>query len=109
MQTARDIIGRSILMHPTLFREALSEQARMHSRQALLYAMPSQARSRQGAEASAKACLKAVAAIDAEDIDAIIAECGPMVISLNVAGKLQCLPRHVLTAAAVAWDEDNAN
>ena len=101
--TASEIISRSIAMHPSLFREALIRQADMHDD----YARVSQhnRRAQQGAESSRAACLRAYDAVGAEDVDAILADCGTMVIALNVAGKLQCLPRHTISQAAVDWQE----
>jgi hypothetical protein len=107
--TAADIIARSIIAHPSLFREALIRQAEMHDDYARLCA--TNLRAAQGAEASRTACLTAYDLVGYDSADAktraelICAETGPAVIALNVAGKLQCLPRHMLTAAAVKLDE----
>jgi hypothetical protein len=101
---AKEIIARSILLHPSLFRESLIKQAEMHDNYAQL---STDARARQGAEAQRNACLKAYDAVGREDADAIVSEIGPMVVALNVAAKLQCLPPHVRTAAAIEWDELN--
>lgn len=98
--TARDIIARSIAAHPSLFREALIRQAEMHDDYAML---TTNIRAKQGARASWKACLAAYDAVDMGDVDAICSDCGTMVIALNVACKLQCIPPHIRTAAAVTW------
>jgi len=97
--TARDIIQRSIVCHPSLFREMLIKQADMHDDYAKV---TSDIRAKQGAIASMNACFFAYDAIDNDDVDAIVSRCGPMVIALNVACKLQCIPNHIRTAAAIA-------
>lgn len=110
MGKAKDIIERSILMHPSLFREALIAQAETHDDYAKL---TTDKRAAQGASASRAACLRAYDWIGRDDLSdgeraaCIAAECGPMVIALNVACKLQCLPAHVRTAAAVDWEEEH--
>lgn len=103
--TAREIIARSILMHPSLFRESLIAQAELHDNYANL---TTNVRAAQGAAASRAACLRAYDAIGMDDADAIVADCGTMVIALNVACKLQCLPPHIRTAAAVEWEAARA-
>lgn len=111
MAKAKDIIERSIEMHPTLFCEALNGQAMDH----LKYAngTTTSVRSIQGAIASLKACERASDWVGRDDLPAgerascICAECGTMVVALNVACKLQLIPAHVRTAAAVDWEENN--
>jgi hypothetical protein len=106
--TAADIIRRSIVAHPSLFRDSLIKQAEMHDDYSRL---THNVRAAQGADASRHACLNAYDIIGDDDLSAdeaaakICAKTGTAVIALNVAGKLQCLPRHVLTAAAVKLDE----
>lgn len=99
--TAFDIISRSIIMHPSLFREALIKQATMHDDYSRV---TNDKRAAQGATSSCNACLRAYDAVGASDVDSILTDCGTMVIALNVACKLQCIPPHVRTAAAVAWE-----
>lgn len=101
--TAVDIITRSIVAHPTLFREALIEQADQHNDYSRLTHNDG---ARRGAVASAYACLRAYDLIgDGDDArsraETICQETGPAVIALNVACKLQCLPPHIRTAAAI--------
>lgn len=108
--TAADIIQRSIIAHPSLFRESLIKQAEMHDDYSRISTNP---RARQGAEASKNACLVAYDTIGDEDqtprerANGICMKTGTAVIALNVAGKLQCLPRHMLTSAAIKLDEGN--
>lgn len=110
--SAADIIARSILMHPSLYRESLIKQAEMHDDYSKLSRDP---RATQGAIAQKNACLKIYDFVGADDLSPaeaateICRECGTMVVALNAAGKLQCLPRHMLTAAAVQWDEEHAS
>lgn len=112
--TANEIIRASIVAHPVEFRAALIKQAEMHDDYARTVSNP---RARQGAMAQFHACLSAYDTIGLvprliggydEAASMICAKCGTMVIALNVAGKLQGLPRATLTAAAVAWDSANA-
>lgn len=104
-----DIIERSLIAHPSLFVDALTQQAQMHAEYSRT---TNNVRARQGADASERACERAAEFAEREDLPAreraacIAAETGPAVLALNVAGKLQCLPRHMLTAAAVALDNE---
>lgn len=104
--SAREIIARSILMHPSLFAESL--QARENEDRA--YAASRDGRTRQSAEASARAYQRAREFAGRDDLSeeeraaCICAETGPAVVALNVACKLQCIPPHIRTAAAVALD-----
>lgn len=106
--TARDIIERSIVCHDETFRTALIQQAEVHDTSAMF--TPSE-RARQGAMASFKACLSAYDIIGRDDMTPyekalfIGSDCGTMVIALNIACKLQCLPPHIRTQAAIAWGE----
>ncbi len=101
--TARDIIERSIIAHPSLFREALIAQATMHDNYARLATDRLAAR---GAAAMASDCLSAYDAVGMENPDAICERCGTMVVALNVAAKLQCLPPHMKAEAAAAWETE---
>lgn len=106
--TALEIIARSIADHPTLFRASLVSQAETHDDYATL---TRDGRARQGAEAQRDACLRAYDAIGRDDLAPseraamICRRCGDMVISLNVAAKMQELSPAVRTAAAVNWQE----
>lgn len=109
--TAADIIQRSIIAHPSLFRESLIKQAEMHDDYSRITTNP---RARQGADASRNACLIVYDIVGDQNATAETRATqicdrgtGPAVIALNVAGKLQCLPRHMLTAAAIKLDEGN--
>lgn len=102
---AKEIIARSIVMHPGLFTEMLEKQSREGRAYSLTAGLDP--RSKEGAIANARACERAIEAIQKSDADAIVAECGPMVVALNIACKLQLLPAHERTAAAVEWDELN--
>ena len=103
--TARDIITRSIECHSGGFRAALIELAEAHDSWALF---TNSARGRQGAVASFKACLSAYDIIGRDDMSIddkalfITSDCGTMITALNVACKLQDLPAHVRTQAAIA-------
>ena len=106
--TSADIIRRSIVAHPSLFREALINQAAIHDDYSQLTI---NARAAQGADASKLACLRAYDFVgcdnltDDERAAEICKDCGTMVVALNVACKLQCLPAHIRTAAAVSWED----
>ena len=96
MTLARDIIARSIETDRAGFRASLVTQAEMHDDYANV---TSDRRAAQGAIASRNACLVAYDC----DIDDILSRCGPMVIALNVACKLQGISAAQRTAAAVEW------
>lgn len=102
--TARQIIGRAMFAKENAaeFRAQLIKQAEMHDDYAKLTRDHGAYR---GAIAQRSACLRAYDAVGRDDLDAILSDCGTMVVALNVAAKLQGLPAHVRTAAAVAWDE----
>lgn len=109
--TAHDIIKRSIIAHPTMFADMLRDRANEDYR----YARDAiNVRAAQGAKASGNAAMTAYHLIkehndDPENCASIICEdCGAMVIALNIAYKLQCLPPHIRTQAAVDWQERNA-
>jgi hypothetical protein len=103
--TARDILARSIECHNDAFRASLIEQAEMHDDWA---STTINERARQGAVASFNACLRAYDFAGRDDLPVderaacIAHEMGPMIIALNVACKLQDLPAHVRTQAAIA-------
>ncbi len=96
--TAIDIIKRSVALHPTFFTDHLAMRlqndtayAAGHYNQAI----------RRSVEASAKAYRRAIDAIEADDVKRLSDDMGAGVVALNVACKLQCLPPHVRTAAAL--------
>jgi hypothetical protein len=103
--TARDILTRSIECDSGAFRAALIELAEAHDSWA---SFTNNERGRQGAVASFKACLSAYDIIGRDDMSTedkalfITSDCGTMITALNVACKLQDLPAHVRTQAAIA-------
>lgn len=105
--TAVQIIARSIIAHPSLFRESLIKQAEMHDDYSRL---ATNARTAQGAEASKNACLTTYDFVGDDELSneeraaKICEKTGPAVIALNVACKLQCIPSHIRTAAAIMLD-----
>lgn len=109
--SAVDIITRSIIAHPSLFREQLIRQAEIHDNYSLLTTNEQAA---QGARSSRNACLNAYDTIgdcddeisDRERAEAICLNLGAAVIALNIACKLQCLPSHI-RAHAVSTLEGN--
>jgi hypothetical protein len=106
--SAMDIIQRSIVTHPTLFRDTLIKQAEMNDDYARATTNP---RAMQGVRSSFNACLLVYDIIGDDELTAreaaetICAKTGTAVIALNIACKLQCLPPHIRTAAAVMLDE----
>ena len=109
--SAADIIERSIVTHPSLFREMLIKQAEQHDDYVYL---SHNERAKQGARASKNACLVAYDTVGDEDqtprerAESICANTGAAVIALNVACKLQCLPPHIRTAAVIKLDSGDA-
>lgn len=96
--TAIDIIKRSALMHPSFFADHLAlclsndlGYAAGHTNEAV----------RRSVQASARAYQRAIDALQADDVDRLTTDMGAGVVALNVACKLQCLPPHVRTAAAL--------
>lgn len=96
--TAIDIIGRSIVCHPSLFREAL---AAAQSEDTRYGATREDVAVKRAVSARAAACGRAVAAVDNEDAGALSDDVGAGIVALNIACKLQCIPPHVRTAAAL--------
>lgn len=105
--TARDIIARSIVCHPSLFSEALQNRENEDRR----YAASRDGRTKRAAEASARAYQRArefaerLDLYETERAACICAETGPAIVALNIACKLQCLPPHMRTAAAIDLDK----
>lgn len=109
--SAADIIERSIIAHPSLFRDMLIKQAEQHDDYSRL---TGNLGAQRGAIASKNACLRAYDFIGEGDnarsrAETLCTETGPAVIALNVACKLQCLPPHIRTAAAVSLDKEPDN
>jgi len=101
--TAVDIIARSIAMHPTTFLEALQTRAWDDSRYA---ATRDNAAIKRAVLASFDATMRACDKVRAENPHGFACDMGAGIIALNTACKLQCLPSHIRTQAAVAqWGE----
>jgi hypothetical protein len=88
-------------MHPSLFRGSLIAQAEMHDNYA---ALATDSRAVAGAESMRASCLRVYDAVGAGCIDGVMQNLGDMVVALNAAAKLQCLPPHIKTQAVTAWD-----
>lgn len=97
--TAVDILARSAACHPSAFREALETRAKTDTAYANAH---ENGAGKAAILASAAATQRAIAALDAGNIAALAADMGAGIIALNIACKLQCLPPHLRTAAAVA-------
>jgi hypothetical protein len=95
---AIDIIGRSMAMHPTLFLECLQSRA---GEDACYAASRDNPRIRESVMASHHATSRAIAVVDCGAADDFAADMGAGIIALNVACKLQCLPPHIRTSAAI--------
>lgn len=103
--TALDIIARSVAMHPSLFVEALQARQTEDMRYAAGRENEAIARS---VKASAYAAGRAMAYIEAEQLPSFEGDMGAGVIALNIACKLQCLPPHTRTAAALrTWPQQD--
>lgn len=84
----RDVIARSILMHPSLYREAMIRAAEVHDNYSRM------THDKQAANMAARsraACLNVYDAIDREDADGIAANFLQKVVAFSEAAKLQCL------------------
>lgn len=103
--TAIEIIRRSILMHPSLFAEALNDRLRQDQE----YKIGKIGRARKAVEATANATSRAISLVeaeDAEDAEAFAVDMAAGIIALNIACKLQCIPPHVRTNAALrTWEQ----
>lgn len=99
------IIKRSVVLHPSLFADALL-QRRVGD---ITYAgaLPSShGTTYRSVMASANAAERAYAAVKAENVDAFASDIAAGIIALNIACKLQCLPPHVRTSAALrTWEQ----
>lgn len=104
-QSATDIIQRSIELHPSLFIEALKTRAQ----EDYTFADQRSGAAARAGYASAKAAELAASALEHDEDASAFAMASMMsagIIALGVACRLQCLPHHVRTAAAVAtWGE----
>lgn len=98
--TAIDIIKRSAVCHPTLFREALVASKDADFAYAKNLDRAREAMVVKSVLARANATNDAISAIDIEDFDFFASNLGAGIVTLNIACKLQVLPPHVRTAAA---------
>ena len=102
MKPAIGIISRSATMHPSLFIEALESRAYEDSRYAASRDNP---RIKQSVMASFEATHRAIDAIKLDELEKLVDDMGAGIIALGVACKLQCLPPHVRTQAAIdTWE-----
>lgn len=100
--TALDILARSFTCHPSMFREALESRAKTD----MLYANSHpDGTSKAAILASAAATQRAIGYLAEDKLAAFADDMGAGIIALNIACKLQCLPPHVRTSAAIAtWE-----
>lgn len=105
--TAIDVIKRSIVCHPSLFAEAL--RARQIEDMRYLGSRADNPAIKQSVQASANAAGRAAEYVDTENADAFVNDMAAGIIALNVACRLQCLPSHIRTSAAVrTWEPVDA-
>lgn len=104
--SAADIIVRSLVCHPSLYGETLGEAARNFSRDAATLSFHSiretAERLSRAASNMAAGALHCAGADDAAEIAAHWVSLGAdhWTTALNLAARLQCLPRHVASEAA---------
>lgn len=99
--TALDIIERSIVCHPSLFLEAVESRVNEDAR----YGSDKTGAVKRSVDASMKAAMRAAQWISAEDETRFAHDMAAGIIALNIACKLQCLPPHIRTGAAVrTWE-----
>lgn len=107
METAFDIIARSISIHPSSFAEACEKEAATDRAYAASHpGMPSQAL--EGCTKRAAALLNAAKAareFDAIDAASDIVNFGGWIAPHNIACRLLCLPAHTRTQSAIALQE----
>lgn len=97
--SATDIIACSIAMHPSLFLEALQTRAWEDSR----YAATRESETiKKSVLASFEAAMRACDYVRAGEHMPFKSDMNAGIIALNIACKLQCLPAHVRTQAAIA-------
>jgi hypothetical protein len=96
---ALEILERSLVCHPTLFREALEREAASD----LVYAEGKDRATYRAVMARHNASRGAANAVDNPEtaISYFRENTGAGIVALNIACKLQCIPRHVRTSAAV--------
>lgn len=101
--TAIQIIARSMTCHPSMLIEALHNRARTDGAYAKIAIGDSVVKS---VLASQRAAIQARAIVEHGKAEDFAADMGAGIIALNIACKLQCLPAHIRTAAAVrTWGD----
>lgn len=103
--TAANIIDRSIACHPSLFAHALDTAAKVHSEALRTMTF---LRAVATARRLEKACITMANAINEQRFsgdEAVIAGPDHWITALNIAVRLQALPRHILTQAAIRTQE----
>lgn len=105
--TARDIIVRSLVCHPSLYAEALAEARRTHAQARDIASMhqvrETAARLAAAAQVMAHDAARCADTAEAEALaQAWVTHRGPdyWATALNLAARLQCLPPHVKAEAA---------
>jgi len=102
--TAIDIISRSMAMHPTLLLESLQDRMWQDSK----YANTRESVAiKRAVMASFEATNRACDIVKSESVEAFESDMSAGIIALNIACKLQCLPGHIRTQAALmTWAQD---
>lgn len=99
MQSALDIISRSLILHPSMLIESLQTRAWEDARYSASRENPAVKKS---VLASFDATMRAIDYLNAETVDRFRDDMAAGIIALNTACKLQCLPPHIRTESAVA-------
>lgn len=102
--TARDIIARSMLLHPSLFSEAMDSLATLHRDFASKTFSPDAAKA---ARDLADACKMAAMFVRDATLDKIMESLRYSIPALSAAGKLQCLPRAMIIDAARFMEKES--
>ena len=102
--TAIDIIKRSVTCHPSMFADML--RARMNEDKAYAASRPHESAIKRAIDASAKATELAIGFVTNDMAEHFASHMGAGIIALNIACKLQALPPHIRTQAALrTWPE----
>lgn len=102
--TLADICHRSALLHPTLLAETLKQQARDD----IAFALDRCGSIDRSARARARHCrtgADAARTYDSARDSWSLMPLGVQIVTAGAAAKLQCLPRHILTQAAIRTDK----
>ena len=102
--TAIQIIARSMTCHPSTLIEAIAQRAREDWAYAGVAVGDSVIKA---VTASHEAAIRGRAIVESGKAEDFAADMGAGIIVLNIACKLQCLPQHIRTAAAVRTWGDN--